>query len=93
MQFFWPNRLNPSPTAFTRFGRVLHWIGSGFFVIVCIGALIGMAFGVYQVATDAVSYYGSPLGPSTLIGSGIAFVGGLLVYLASRALRYIFSAE
>lgn len=93
MQFFWPSRLNPAPTAFTRFGRVLHWVGSGIFVIAGIGVLIGIAFGIYQFATNAVGYFGDPLGPATLIGSAVAFLAALFVYLVSRALRYIFSGE
>ncbi|MBK8840879.1 MAG: hypothetical protein IPO30_20020 [Hyphomonadaceae bacterium] len=93
MQFFWPGRLNLEPTALTRFGRVLHWIGCGFFMIVGIAVLIGIALGVYQFATNAVGYYGDPLAPGTLIGSASAFIAALLIYLGSRALRYIFSGE
>lgn len=93
MQFFWPGRLNAEPTALTRFGRVLHWIGCGFFILVGIGVLIGIAFGVYEFATNAVGYYGNPSAPVTLMNSAVAFIGALVVYLGGRALRYIFSGE
>lgn len=93
MQFFWPGRLNAEPTALTRFGRVLHWIGCGFFILVGIGVLIGIASGIYQFATNAVSYYGTPLALGTLMNSAVAFIGALVIYLGSRALRYIFSGE
>ena len=86
MQFFWPGRLNAEPTALTRFGRVLHWTGCCLFVLVGMGVVMGIALAAYQVATAAHSY-SYPLWPSTLLGSGVAFVAGLVVRGGSVSLN------
>ena len=93
MRFLWPTKLNPEPGVLTRFGRVLHWIGTLLFILVIIATVIGAGTGVYQLATNAVSYYGTPYGPTTLISSATGFVLGFALYLVSRALRYILSGE
>ena len=90
---FWPRKLNQNPSGFTRFGRVLHWIGAAIFFPVGVGVLIGVGVGAFQLVTNQVSYYGTPLGPTTLAVSLGIFTMVLALYLTSRALRYIFSGE
>lgn len=97
MRFLWPTRLNDNPSGFTRFGRVLHWIATGFFVIAGGACLVGAAVGAYQHLTGYVEYgyYGTPYSPglNTLGLSAALFALVFLTYMAGRALRYIFSGE
>lgn len=76
---FWPTRINPSPTVLTRFGRVVHWIACG------LAALFVLL--IVGIATN-----GDPMTSKTV---GFVFAGlwAVGLFLAGRALRYIFSAE
>jgi hypothetical protein len=98
LQFFWPSKLKAEPGVLTRFGRVLHWIGTGLSVLLLGGAVITWGVSVNQFVINA-GYWSTYSGtyrvywPDSLLG-GVAFVGAAVVlYLLSRALRYILSGE
>jgi hypothetical protein len=77
MRFFWPSKLNPTPNVLTRFGRVLHWLAT----------VIGL---VWFVGWASVSgQYDSQWPFYVAFGA----VTGFPIFLAGRALRYIFSGE
>ena len=87
MGFFWPAKLNHDANALVRFGRVLHWIGTGLFALIGSGAIFSFGLAIYQAAT--FEYYW----PNTAVTGVGVLVFGLLCYFAGRALRYIFSGE
>lgn len=96
MRFFWPNQLNPSPSGFTRFGRVLHWIATAIFLLLFVPGAFALAVGAQQYATSAGYQYGdyyTYYWPSTVTAGAAGTIVGTLVYFAGRALRYIFSGE
>ena len=76
---FWPTKVNPNPTALTRFGRVVHWIACG------LAAL-------FVLLVPVIATNGDPISSNTI---GFFLVGAWAVglFLAGRALRYILSAE
>ena len=77
MGLFWPTRLNHDSNALVRFGRVLHWIGTGL-------ATVSSGIGLFVAQTQP-----SNAGIAFAFFGGFA----ALTYVAARALRYIFSGE
>ncbi len=77
MNFFWPTRRNPSPTALTRLGRVLHW-----------AAIIGAAPLVLFTAWIAIAESrDGDLGYLALL------IVAAVIYFPGRGLRYVLAAE
>lgn len=77
MGFFWPAKLNHDANALVRFGRVLHWVGTG---LAGISSVIGLSVAVTQPSNAPIAF---------AFFGGFA----VLTYIAARALRYIFSGE
>lgn len=76
-RFFWPTRLNPNPTALTRAGRVLHWIGT-----IIAGAMAALV-AAFLPGSDHPEWSGL-----ILVGFWM-----FVIYFGGRGLRYILSAE
>ena len=98
LNFFWPRTHNPSPNGLTRFGRVLHWIAAGIFLLLFVPGVAWLGLSLFQFVTDerSLSYdrsYVTRYWPNSLY-LGLMLSGfGAFFYLAGRALRYIFSGE
>ncbi len=83
-RIIWPTQLNNTPSALTRLGRVLHWLGTAF--------ALTLFLWVLYVSTnphfDGGYYQNQP-------AAGLALAGlfSISTYFAGRALRYILSGE
>jgi len=98
MQFFWPSKLKSEPGVLTRFGRVLHWVGTGLTLLLLVGAAIGFGMAVYQFIRNDGYWSQYSVGYQTYwqnsLGGGLGFLAAAgVLYLLSRALRYILSGE
>lgn len=77
MNFFWPTEPDPDPGILARLGRVLHWLS------IALGAFF-VAGGLAIVLVDGLHEF----------SGGFGFVlGGVMVALAGRGLRYILAGE
>jgi len=74
---FWPTASNPNPSALTRFGRVIHWIGA------TIAGLLFVAVAFALLAEDTPMWDGV-----IVVGFWL-----IVIYFGARGLRYILSAE
>jgi drug/metabolite transporter (DMT)-like permease len=81
--FFWPTTRDPAPTGFKRFGRVVHWIGTG----------LAAAIVVFGVVATSDHWQNTGYLDDVWKGLAATFVCAALFSLAGRALRYIFSGE
>ena len=90
MSFFWPTKLNPEPNALVRFGRVLHWIGAGLSALLGIGMVFTLLLAAQAYSNHGYMHYSVN---GYLGGTLMLAIAALLINLAGRALRYIFSGE
>lgn len=77
MGFFWPTWTADVPSGPTRFGRLVHWVG----------LIVGLplaACGAFGMASDAL---GQPF------TGAVVLIVALMIYFASRGLRYAISGE
>lgn len=98
MGFLWPSKLSAEPNVLTRFGRVCHWLGAGLAGLLAGGAVLALCLSIYQAITK--EGYWSSYPPTVYaswpnsLGFGLALlVAATILFLLSRALRYIFSGE
>lgn len=77
MNFFWPARRNPTPTAITRLGRVLHWVA-----IICAAPFV--------IGTGWIAATDSTAGDT---GYLVLLIIGAVIYFPGRGLRYVLAAE
>jgi len=77
VNFFWPTSPNPSPTAITRLGRVLHWAA-----IICAAPfVIGTAWIAATESRDGD------------LGYLVLLIIAAVIYFPGRGLRYVLAAE
>lgn len=92
MSFFWPAHIDPDPSIFGRLGRVVHWTGMMF------GVLLGVALGGMTAFLITGPYVApAPLGPY-LLGLFVvcALVAALVAapfYFVGRGVRYFLAGE
>ena len=83
MKFLWPQSPAPSPTAFNRFGRVIHWAFTGMasiLAVACIWSGIAELFSKSEFGPD----YGAAI---------VAGFASVFFFLIGRAARYVMSGE
>jgi hypothetical protein len=96
---FWPKSRNPNPNGFTRFGRVLHWLGAMIGVPLFALSVFWMGVAIIDALTNAGEWSAyaagvfNPKWPSSGGLALIALIPAIVIYFLGRALRYIFSGE
>jgi hypothetical protein len=81
MNWLWPQKQTLSDIETTiaiRLGRVLHWAAVAFAGVLWLGAFAGIAFGYWSSGQFVV---------------GAVVLGGVVIFLLGRGLRYIFANE
>ena len=80
MNWLWPkkNLVELETTIAIRLGRVLHWAALVFAGVLWLGEFIGVVFGFWSDSHFLI---------------GVVVLGGIVVFLIGRGLRYVLANE